>query len=803
MSSPETVQEISAFGRWLKRLRAQHDLTQEALAERVSCSPQTVRMLESGRRRPSYVMAERLAEILDVSMAERSEFLRLARQKSDYILKAGAEQPTPLLSPQRPRLPTPPTVLIGRQHEQREITTQLSTFKRRLVTIVGPGGAGKTRLVVQCATDLASLYADGATFVSLASIKHVDAIAPAIATACGYRLSSGSATEAEILHFLQDRNLLLVLDNLEHLLDAVDFLIEILQRAPDVYLLATSRERLRIQPEWVINLGGLALPDAEAPEAIVRSEAVLLFTERARSINGSFVLTPQNQLLIAEICRRLDGLPLALELAAAQISVLSPATLLQRLNFALPLLIDGARDLPPRQRTMRAAIEWSYQLLTDDERTIFARLSVFMGGGELGAVETVCADEQFSSCEILPLLRRLVDQSLVALDHSTADSRYRLLEPIRQFAFEQLVAKDGVAIQARHARYFLALAEDAAPRLESAAQVVWLNKLEMEYSNFRVAIHWFIEQQDYNRAARICWALWIYFWMRGRLHEGRRWIEEILRHTEPVEPQTRGTTLLTAMVIGFGMGDYSWAASYIDECFAIFEGLQDAKNLAHATSLAALNLAGLQQYEAAEPLMALGVQRYLAVDSLWNASMLLTFWAAIPRNRSDYAQAMQLINQALELAQQQGDHITMYSSLFNLASIARAQGAHSEAICQFRNALVLAVEVGDTGNIISCFEGIAETAAAQGDIPYAAKLWGAAEALGERKVAAIYSYAPDRTQYDASIDKAQRLLPDDTWSMVWDEGRTATVEEMVDFALHTDPVPAEPHNSNGVRTTEC
>ena len=788
--------QAPSFGGWLKRLRTQQDLTQEALAERVGCSPQTVRMLESGRRRPSFEMAERLADVLAVSANDRPTFLRIARSKLLRNDIVALEQVAVVQLPTRPSLPAPPTPLIGRQHEQAEIALRLRDPNNRLLTIVGAGGAGKTRLAIQSASDLAHTFPDGAVFVSLAPVLHRDGIAPAISAALGHTLSGHEAPEEEILRILRDRKLLLVLDNLEHLLDATAFIIQILQQARDVRLLATSRARLRVQAEWVIPLGGLSLPDDCTHDNIIHSEAVLLFVERAQRMSGRFELTLQNEPLVAQICRRLDGLPLALELAAAQISLLSPAMLLQRIDDALPLLIDGARDLTPRQRTMRATIEWSYDLLTDDERALFARLALFSGSFSLDAAEAVCAGEPIPRQQVLPLLRRLIDQSLVVLgdivpDNSAGAVRYRLLEPIRQFAFEQLMANDSEsAVQERYAAFFLDLAEQAAPKLTSAEQIVWLDRLEQEHANFRVAIRWLIDQQDFECATRLCWALWIFHWMRGHLREGRRWVEQILAQTERSQPVIRGRALLSAMVIGFGQADYAWAATFIDECSAIYGTLNDPQNLAHTTSLSGLNLAGLQQYESAEPLMELGVRRYLEVGLLWNAAMLLTYWAAIPRNRGDYTHAKQLTEQALDLAQQQGDRITMYSSLFNLASIAQAQNAHLEAMNQFRSALALAVEVVDNGNIASCLDGIAAAAAAQGDSSYAAKLWGAAEALRERQEAAVYSYAPHQAQYAEAMEKAGRLLPDEDWQALWHEGRTLDFEQILHHALHIDPIHA-------------
>jgi DNA-binding NarL/FixJ family response regulator len=519
---------------------------------------------------------------------------------------------------------------------------------------------------------------------------------------------------------------------------------------------------------------------------------VLLFVERARRVSSDFVLTPENQEAVALICRRLDGLPLALELAAAQVSFLPPATLLRRLDRALPLLVDGARDLPERQRTMRAAIEWSYKLLPPNERVLFERLAVFAGGFSLEAVEVVGADEQIDGLQVLRLLRRLVDQSLVLRNTVDGEVRYRMLEPIRQFAVEQLTTH-GTAptMHDRHASFFLALAEQAAPLLQSAQQVEWLAVLEREHSNLRAAMTWFLTKPDLDRASRLCWALWLFMWMRGHLAEGRRWVEQMLPQRAAAVPDVRGRILLAAMVIGFGQGAYAWAASFIDECLSLYQDLNDPLSLAHATSMAGLNYAGIQQYDTAEPMMDLGVQRYLAVSATWNAAMLLNFWSAIPRNRGDYVAAKRLTEQALALAQQHGDRVTMYSSLYNLASIAQAQGVYTDALYHFRAALALAVEIRDGGNMVSCLEGIAAVRAAQGDVASAAQLWGAAEALLERNEAAVYSYVPDRSHYAQFIDRARRLVPAERWSSLWNAGRTQRLDQTLVLAQHDESIVAD------------
>lgn len=704
--------------------------------------------------------------------------------------------PSPVVSP-RPRktlanVPQINTLFVGREQEMAEIVSLLSGMITPLLTIVGPGGAGKSRLAMRVATELAATFTEGAVFVPLAAVVYADGVPTALAGALGVSLSGSVSPEDEIIEYLLDRDILIILDNFEHLLEASDFVVRLTQNAPGVRLLATSRERLRVQAEWVFKLGGLAVPPADGSGDIKSFEAVRLFIEAARRAGNDFTLTPHNQMAVAQICRLLDGLPLAIELAAAQVSFLPPDVLLQRLDRALPLLVDGARDLPLRQRTIRATIEWSTALLSDNERLLFTRLAIFVGGFTLTVAETVCADEQLTSSEVLPLLRRLIEHSLLVQETCGDEMRYRFLEPIRQFAVEELALNGQAAAQAqRHALYFTQLAAAIAPRLQSPEQVEGLEQLAREFPNLRAAFRWFLKEGDLEKATSLCWDLWTFLWLRGHLSVGRRWVEELLPLTEEAPSSTRGRALLAAMVIGFGQGNHVWAAAFIDECFAIYDALDEPVNLAHATSLAGLITAGLQNFADAEPLMELGVERYLAVDSTWNAAMLLTYWSAIPRLLGEYARAKKITIRALELAQQQGDKVTMYSSLFNLASIAQGENDPHEALRYFRQALALAAEVRDIGNILPCLKGIAEGAVALGDMRYAVSLWGAAEAIFEASEAAVYTYAPDAAQDAAVIAKARSHLPDDEWIALWNEGRTLSLKDALQRALNFDPIAAD------------
>jgi predicted ATPase/DNA-binding NarL/FixJ family response regulator/transcriptional regulator with XRE-family HTH domain len=790
------------FGARLRKARIAHDMTQEALAEAVGCATQTVRSLENGRRRPSREMAIRLAEILQVPLTERDDFIRKARapltiSASDTLsddVREATGSPAPVR--RRVHLPLPFDPLIGRHGDLQRLRHAVVDQQHRLVTVLGPGGIGKTRLALQVAADLAPSFADGVAFVALAPVTDVANVRKTVADAIGCVLPPTEDPESALLTFLRERVLLLILDNLEHLLgpsqgeQICSLLMRVLHEAPAVHVIVTSRERLRLRPEWVIELEGLALPVNGDPNSIARAEAVLLFLERARQAVDGFALTSENRDAVARICHRLDGLPLALELAAAQVSFLPPAVLLARLDHALPLLGGGARDLPARQRTMRAAIGWSHDLLPPDERALFRRLAVFIGGFRLEAAEAVGAGGDVPIEEVLRVLRRLVDQSLVVRHDAGGDhERYRLLEPVRQFALEQL-EQSGEAewVRERHAAFFVTLAEESYPALRSAAQVAWLARLDGEYPNMREAMTWLIRQGSAETVTGMGWSLYLYQWMRGHFSEGRRWMEWVLTQESDVPSLVRALALLTASVLAYGQAEYAQAQVLIEESVMRYHVLADEEGLARTAAMSGLIAAGLGQYDRAVIFLEEGVRRYLAVGDKWGAALTLIYWAVIPLNQGDYASAVRLTEQAIPLARETGDRVGTYTALYNLALVAQSQHNPQEAARLFREALVLSLEMGDEGNIAYCLEGLAGVAAMQGKVEYAARLWGAAELLLEQGEAAVYAYTPDRAAYARTVAAARSQLDAQRWSAAWAEGCSMSKEQIVAQALRDDLV---------------
>ncbi|MDQ4128997.1 MAG: helix-turn-helix domain-containing protein, partial [Actinomycetota bacterium] len=498
--------EAAPFGTRLRQLREAAGLTQEELAREAGLTARGISDLERGiRKRPYPHTVRSIAVALDLSEGERASLLLSVPKRGTATVLAAAPAPG-----------VPPaslTPLVGREREVEEIVGLLGRTAVRLLTLTGPGGIGKTRLSIEAT--LASLaggyYPDGVAFVALAPLGDASLVVPTISRTLGLRETAGARPLDVLCQYLRERKFLLVLDNFEHVAEAAPEVVDLLGSCPDLFALVTSRAPLRVRGEREYPVSPLAVPDPARTlgmEEMARTPAVGLFVEQARDASPGFELTQENAAVVAEICRRLDGLPLALELVAAQARFLGPTALLSRLDRALQA--EGARDLPERQRTMRATLDWSHDLLHEPERELFRRLSVFAGGFTLEAAEEVCVDGAVEAEEVLALLGNLVEQSLVVAETSPeGETRYRMLEPVRQYAREKLENDEGVS--QRYARYYLSLAEEAEPRLKGREQVEWLDRLEAENDNLRAAIGWSLEAGDTRMAARFGWALRMYW----------------------------------------------------------------------------------------------------------------------------------------------------------------------------------------------------------------------------------------------------------------------------------------------------
>src|SRR5829696_2809070 len=473
-----------------------------------------------------------------------------------------AEATNALRAFERPphNLPLELSSFVGREKELAEVKRLLEN--NRLLTLTGSGGCGKTRLALAVASELVEAFEDGVWLVDLAPLADPALVPQAVASTLGVREQSGRILTEILYAYLRSKKVLLVLDNCEHLIEACAKLSEVLLRScPQLRVLATSREALGITGEVTWLVPSLTLPDLRhlpAFESLPRYESARLFLERTAAVKPTFVLTEQNAGAVAQICYRLDGIPLAIELAAARTKVLSVEQVADRLDDTFKLLSAGGRTAVPRQRTLHATMDWSHELLPEEERTLFRRLSVFAGGFTLEAVESVCAGEDLTRDEVLELLSHLVDKSLVMVREESGEARYRLLETVRQYGWEKLSESgEEEQVRERHAGHYLTLAEEAEPELKGEGQVAWLKRFEREHDNLRAAMRWLLDRGESEKAVRLGWALWLFWWIRGHFAEGRRSMERALTTggSAAMPPSARAKALFVAGTMACGQGD--------------------------------------------------------------------------------------------------------------------------------------------------------------------------------------------------------------------------------------------------------
>lgn len=754
-----------SFGYWVRRQRKALDLTQAELARRAGCAEVTLRKIEADERRPSRPMAERLAECLGLAEADRVRFVTIAVGTQAAIKLPLSETYAARRLPGN--LPAPVTSLVGRDGEIETIVDGLQRGGVRLLTLTGPVGVGKSRLAVAVGRRLMGAYRHGVYLIALAATQQPDAVPAVIADALAVREGRRQNLDELVMHFLASREMLLIFDNFEHLLPATPFLATLTVACPDLHILVTSRARLHLYGEHEIAVAPLPVPDATDVLSATESPAVQLFYERARAARADFCLTPALAPAIADICRRLDGLPLAIELAAARVKLFSPQELLQRMERRLPLLTEGAADVPPRPQGLEHAIAWSYGLLTPAQRTLFARLAVFAGSFGLAAAEAVCASPGVASTpEVWPSpgpdlsetargVTTLLDQSLLACqatlakgeaaskccpncptrrlrDMVAAEPRFSMLSIIREFALDRLnAAGELTAIEQRHAAYFAAWAEEAAGHLEGPDQAIWLARLEQEADNLRVALRRLIETRQTTVAAHMACALGTFWQRHGRYSEGRGWLEQVLAQMDgmSVPSALRARTLQTAAMLAYPQGHWQVARAELEESLALYQTEGDASGMARA--LFDLGWVALDegQWEAARRLnrdsLAMAQQTgdlvatYRAVTNLG--------WANLCLGLCDEAAA--LFGEGIALAQRLGHLRGVAVSSVNLAWVALAQGETTEAARLAREGLRLCHLLGEREALAEGLEILAVTAVAVGDTRRATRLVGAAEAL--------------------------------------------------------------------------